>query len=53
VAGTDASPEWVRHNLRREVSSLQKAGRLGSAMRRDRCDTLDLKQDWGDHGPIS
>jgi hypothetical protein len=40
-------------------SRLQRAGRLGSAMRGlpqapgDECDVLDLEQDWADHWPIS
>jgi hypothetical protein len=38
VAGPDALPEWVRHNLRRGVSILQREGRSGLAtaqLRRD------------------
>ena len=38
VAGPYTLPEWVRHNLRRGVSILQREGRSGSAiaqLRRD------------------
>jgi hypothetical protein len=59
VAGPYALPEWLRHNLRRGVSLLQREGRLGSAMRRrpqaprNGCGGLDSEQDWTDHRPIS
>jgi hypothetical protein len=59
VAGPYAPPEWVRHNLRRGVSLLQREGRLASATRRwpqaprDGCGGLDFEQDWTDHRLIS
>jgi hypothetical protein len=59
VAGSQALPEWARHNLRRGVSILQREGRLGSATQRwppaprDGCGGLDFEQDWTDHRPIS
>jgi hypothetical protein len=34
VAGSQALPEWARHNLRRGVSILQREGRSGSVTRR-------------------
>jgi hypothetical protein len=59
LAGLYALPKWVRHNLRRGVSILQKEGRLGLATRRrpqtqrDWYSGLDSKQDWTDRRPIA
>ena len=59
VAGLYAWPEFVRNNLRRGVSLLQREDRLGPATRgwpqapRDGCGGLDFEQYWTDHRPIS